>query len=62
MSHRQLSAHYRAADIGIWPRQESMSMIDAASSGVPLIVSDKIGEPERVEGTAACTRKTTSTA
>jgi glycosyltransferase involved in cell wall biosynthesis len=50
MSHGSLSAHYRAADIGIWPRQESMSMIDAASSGVPLIVSDRIGEPERVRG------------
>ena len=25
-------------------------MIDAASSGVPLVVSDRIGEPERVLG------------
>jgi glycosyltransferase involved in cell wall biosynthesis len=27
-----------------------MSMIDAASSGVPLIVSDQIGEPDRARG------------
>jgi glycosyltransferase involved in cell wall biosynthesis len=50
MTHRALSEHYRAADIGVWPRQESMSMIDAAASGLPLIVSDQIGEPERVSG------------
>jgi glycosyltransferase involved in cell wall biosynthesis len=50
MTHQQLSAHYRAADIGVWPRQESMSMIDAASSGLPLIVSDRMGEPERIDG------------
>lgn len=50
MTHRRLADHYRAADIGVWPRQESMSMIDAASSGVPLVVSNKIGEPDRVTG------------
>lgn len=50
MTHATLAAHYRAADIGVWPREESMSMIDAASSGVPLVVSNRIGEPARVEG------------
>jgi glycosyltransferase involved in cell wall biosynthesis len=50
MTHATLAAHYRIADIGVWPRQESMSMIDAASSGVPLVVSNRIGEPARVEG------------
>lgn len=50
MNHQRLAEQYRAADIGVWPRQESMSMIDAASSGVPLVVSDRIGEPARVEG------------
>jgi len=50
MNHQQLSEHYRASDVGVWPRQESMSMIDAAASGVPLIVSDQIGEPSRVDG------------
>jgi glycosyltransferase involved in cell wall biosynthesis len=50
MTHRRLSEHYRAADIGVWPRQESMSMIDAAASGVPLVVSDRMGEPDRVIG------------
>lgn len=50
MTHASLAEHYRAADVGVWPRQESMSMIDAASSGVPLVVSDRIGEPDRVRG------------
>ena len=50
MTHANLAQHYRAADIGVWPRQESMSMIDAAASGVPIIVSNQIGEPGRVEG------------
>jgi glycosyltransferase involved in cell wall biosynthesis len=48
MTHADLAEHYRAADIGVWPRQESMSMIDAAASGVPIIVSNRIGEPGRV--------------
>ena len=50
MTHANLAQHYRAADIGVWPRQESMSMIDAAASGVPIIVSNRIGEPGRVTG------------
>jgi glycosyltransferase involved in cell wall biosynthesis len=50
MTHRKLAEHYRAADIGVWPREESMSMIDAAASGVPVIVSNRIGEVGRVEG------------
>jgi len=50
MTHADLARHYRAADIGVWPRQESMSMIDAAASGVPIIVSNRMGEPGRVAG------------
>ncbi len=50
MRHAELAAHYRAADIAVWPTQESMSMLDAAATGIPLVVSDRIGEPERVQG------------
>jgi len=50
MTHADLARHYRAADLGVWPRQESMSMIDAAASGVPIIASNRMGEPERVDG------------
>jgi glycosyltransferase involved in cell wall biosynthesis len=50
MTHDKLAEHYRAADIGVWPREESMSMIDAAASGLPVVVTNKIGEPARVLG------------
>ncbi len=50
MKHKTLAEHYRASDIAAWPTQESMSMLDAASSGLPLVVSDRIGEVDRVTG------------
>lgn len=46
----ELAPYYRAADIGVWPQQESTSMLDAASSGLPLIVSDRIQTRERIQG------------
>jgi glycosyltransferase involved in cell wall biosynthesis len=48
--HLELSKLYQMADIAAWPRQESMSMLDAAASGLPLVVSADIGENERVAG------------
>ena len=50
VKHIALADYYMISDIAIWPTQESMSMLDAASSGLPLIVSDKIGEYDRIEG------------
>jgi glycosyltransferase involved in cell wall biosynthesis len=50
MKHRSLAEYYRAADIAVWPTQESMSMLDAASSGLPIVVSNRIGEVARVHG------------
>jgi glycosyltransferase involved in cell wall biosynthesis len=50
MRHRDLAEHYRASDVAVWPTQESMSMLDAASSGLPLVVSNAVGEVERVKG------------
>lgn len=50
MHHTELSDLYRAMDIGVWPRQESMSMLDASSCGLPLIVADSVGESKRVQG------------
>jgi glycosyltransferase involved in cell wall biosynthesis len=46
----ELPMFYRAADIGVWPRQESLSMLDAAASGLPLLVSDRVKARERIEG------------
>jgi glycosyltransferase involved in cell wall biosynthesis len=46
----QLPRYYRAADIGVWPREESTSMLDAAACGLPIIVSDHLEDRERFEG------------
>ena len=48
--HTDLPRFYWAADVGVWPTQESMSMLDAAACGLPIVVNDRIGEPERAEG------------
>jgi glycosyltransferase involved in cell wall biosynthesis len=48
--HRELPPYYRAADIGVWPTQESMSMLDAAACSLPIIVNDTLLARERIEG------------
>lgn len=48
--YNQLGTLFRAADIGVWPTQESTSMIDCAASGTSIIVNDTIAAVERVEG------------
>lgn len=47
---RELPPYYRAADIGVWPQQESTSMLDAAACGLPLVVSDRVLTTERIDG------------
>jgi len=47
---RDLPRYYRAADIGVWPKQESTSQLDAAACGLPLILSDRVAVRERVDG------------
>lgn len=44
-----LPNYYGAADIGVWPAQESMSQLDALSTGLPLILSNTIEVSERIE-------------
>jgi glycosyltransferase involved in cell wall biosynthesis len=48
--HRELPAYYRASDIGVWPTQESMSMLDAAACGLPIVVNDTLLAKERIDG------------
>ncbi|HBB35150.1 MAG TPA: hypothetical protein DDZ80_22975 [Cyanobacteria bacterium UBA8803] len=50
MPFQQLGVYYRAADIGVWPTNESTSMLDAAACRLPLIVSDGIIDRAHVEG------------
>jgi glycosyltransferase involved in cell wall biosynthesis len=46
----ELGRYYRAADVGVWPCQESISMLDAAACGLPIVVGDRIKARERYEG------------
>jgi glycosyltransferase involved in cell wall biosynthesis len=46
----ELGALFRASDIGVWPTQESMSMLDASACGVPIIVNDTMSTTERTDG------------
>lgn len=50
VEYAKLPAIYQAADLGVWPTQESTSQLDAASAGLPLILSSKITVLERVQG------------
>ena len=47
---RDLPTLYQAADVGVWPRQESTSQLDAAACGLPIVISDRVHVSERVEG------------
>lgn len=42
-----LPAYYWAADIGVWPRQGSTSILDAMACGLPALVRSGLTEPER---------------
>jgi glycosyltransferase involved in cell wall biosynthesis len=46
----ELGSYFRAADIGCWPAAESMSMIDAAACGIPIVINHTVKATERVEG------------
>jgi glycosyltransferase involved in cell wall biosynthesis len=52
----ELPALYRAADIGVWPAQESLSMLDAAACGLPVVANHTMVARERVEGNGAAYR------
>lgn len=47
---QDLPPFYWASDIGIWPRQESTSQLDAAACGLPIIISNRTQTPERING------------
>lgn len=39
---------YSAAEVGVWPLQESTSMNDAASNSLPFIANDTLGDKTRI--------------
>jgi glycosyltransferase involved in cell wall biosynthesis len=50
-----LPAYYAAADVAVWPLQESLAMNDALSCGLPIIVNDQVGVKERLSNHNALT-------
>lgn len=50
MPFAELGQYYRAADIGVWPGNESTSMLDAAACGLPLVISDEVTYRAPVDG------------
>jgi glycosyltransferase involved in cell wall biosynthesis len=50
VSVEELADFYRASDIGVWPTQESLSMLDAAACGLPVVANHTMTAPERLEG------------
>jgi glycosyltransferase involved in cell wall biosynthesis len=49
----KLGDFYRASDIGVWPTQESLSMMDAAACGLPIVANNTITAMERLDGNGA---------
>ena len=47
--NEELYKFYSAADVAIWPRQASLSMMEAMSTGLPIIISDDSEVTERLE-------------
>jgi len=50
IKYEELPKYYRAADIGVWPRQESISMSDASSCAIPIVVSNLMSAKDRIDG------------
>jgi len=48
--YTELGGLYRAADVAVWPTNESTSMLDAAACGLPIIISDGVVYREHVDG------------
>ena len=46
--NKELFKYYNAADIGVWPLQCSVTMLEATACGLPAIISDRCGATERV--------------
>lgn len=45
----ELNRYYSAADVAVWPKQATISMIEAMASGLPIIINDGSEVTKRVE-------------
>lgn len=58
VDQKLLSAYYSAADLAIWPKQESLAMNDAAANSLAFICSDSLKGTKRVSNHNAALYKT----
>ena len=49
MDYKDLPQYFRISEIGIWPTQESTSQLDALACGLPIIINENTGTPERIK-------------
>lgn len=47
--NNELYKYYSTADIGIWPKQCSLTMLEAMACGLPVIISNNSGALERID-------------
>jgi len=45
--NQELYKYYNASDVGVWPLQCSVTMLEASACGLPIVISNKSGAPER---------------
>ncbi len=50
VAHHELPAFYSAADVAIWPFQETMSALEASACSVPIILRNSLIAKERTAG------------
>ncbi len=46
--NEELYKYYNASDIGVWPLQCSLTMLEASACGLPIIISNMSGATERI--------------
>ncbi|UZE93500.1 MAG: glycosyltransferase family 4 protein [Candidatus Nealsonbacteria bacterium] len=48
--NKELPKYYSSADIGVWPRESSLTMLEAQACNLPIIVSDSViaGASDRI--------------
>lgn len=51
--HESMQNFYSAADIAVWPLQESLAMVDAAACSIPFIANDTLGDKTRISNNNA---------
>jgi len=53
VKNEELFKYFSASDVGIWPLQESVSMVEAAACNLPFIANDTIGTKLRISNNNA---------